>query len=162
MRQGRKGFTLIEITIVLAIASLVIALVFMALGGAQRDSRDTARQTDTQKVATAIEQWAANHNGELPSAVNDDIFSQSAPDSLFSTGYLDVNDMKDPKNGTTYGMYARQAPASPPVISQANAGSTYNIWWGWVGHIYYVKDYPSQGKFSVFTNLERGGYDFTP
>src|SRR5690242_14161062 len=41
---ARGGFTLIEIMLVLAIAGLIMVIVFIAVRGAQRSQRDRARQ----------------------------------------------------------------------------------------------------------------------
>lgn len=58
-----KGFTLIEIVLVLAIAGLIFALVFLAVAGAQRARRDTERKSSAARMIAAAEQLASNHNG---------------------------------------------------------------------------------------------------
>ncbi len=40
-----KGFTIIEVVLVLAIAALIFLMVFIALPALQRNQRDTARKT---------------------------------------------------------------------------------------------------------------------
>jgi prepilin-type N-terminal cleavage/methylation domain-containing protein len=55
-----KGFTLIEIVLVLAIAGLLLVIVFLALSGAQKSRRDTARKNDAARMLAAIESCASN------------------------------------------------------------------------------------------------------
>ncbi|HVE80743.1 MAG TPA: type II secretion system protein [Candidatus Dormibacteraeota bacterium] len=64
--KNKKGFTLIEIVIVLAIAALVLAGVLLAVGGAQRSQRDSARKGVAARTATAMENHASNNNGSYP------------------------------------------------------------------------------------------------
>lgn len=63
LQNKEKGFTLIEIVLVLAIAGLLIALVFVALNGAQKSRRDAARKNDAARMLAAIESCAGNNNG---------------------------------------------------------------------------------------------------
>lgn len=50
LRRDKKGFTLIEVVIVLAIAALILVIVFLAVGGAQRSQRDQASKDAAGKV----------------------------------------------------------------------------------------------------------------
>jgi prepilin-type N-terminal cleavage/methylation domain-containing protein len=63
---GRRnnGFTLIEIVLVMAIAGLILVIVFFALAGSQRSRRDNARKHDAARVLAAVETCAGNNNGK--------------------------------------------------------------------------------------------------
>ncbi len=61
--KKEKGFTLIEIVLVLAIAGLLLVIVFLAVQGAQRSRRDSQRQQDAARMLSAIESCAANNAG---------------------------------------------------------------------------------------------------
>ena len=62
--DNKKGFTIIEVVLVLAIAGLIFAMVFIALPALQRSQRDQSRKNDTSTVAAAINNWnSANRNG---------------------------------------------------------------------------------------------------
>jgi prepilin-type N-terminal cleavage/methylation domain-containing protein len=63
-----KGFTLIELVIVLAIAGLIFVIVFLAVGAAQAARRDTARKDAQNQLVAAVNQYASNNTGNLPSA----------------------------------------------------------------------------------------------
>jgi len=62
----QKGFTIIEVVLVLAIAALIFLMVFIALPALQRGQRDTGRKQDANTVITALNTWKGNHRGALP------------------------------------------------------------------------------------------------
>jgi prepilin-type N-terminal cleavage/methylation domain-containing protein len=64
----KSGFTLIEIVIVLAIAALIMVIVFVAVQGAQRSRRDTTVRNSAAQTLAAIEQFASNNSGTYPVA----------------------------------------------------------------------------------------------
>ena len=63
-----KGFTIIEIIIVLAIAGLILAIVFLAVPALQRNSRNQAIRSDAAAVLAGVNDYVANNNGALPAA----------------------------------------------------------------------------------------------
>lgn len=66
MVRKEKGFTIIEVVLVLAIAGLIFLVVFLALPALQRNQRDTARKNDVGIVASAINSYSSNNKGALP------------------------------------------------------------------------------------------------
>lgn len=69
--QKRKdsGFTIVEVMIVLAIAGLVILIVFLAVPALQRNSRNTQRKSDVSTLLGAVNEFRANNNGRNPTTV---------------------------------------------------------------------------------------------
>jgi prepilin-type N-terminal cleavage/methylation domain-containing protein len=67
MRRERGGFTIIEVLIVLAIAGLIMVVVFLAVPNLQRSQRNNARKTDANNVLSAISDFSSNNGGQLPS-----------------------------------------------------------------------------------------------
>lgn len=65
--RKQEGFTIIEVLIVLAIAGLIMLIVFLAVPALQRNSRNTQRQADASKIAAAIGQCLGNKNGQVSS-----------------------------------------------------------------------------------------------
>lgn len=65
-KSFQDGFTLIEIIVVIAIAGLIMGLVFTSISGSQKARRDQARKTDVNKLAAAVEAYTSNNNGSLP------------------------------------------------------------------------------------------------
>ena len=112
---NKKGFTLIEIVIVLAIAALILAGVLIAVAGAQTSRRDTQRKDDMGKIASYIEQFASNRGGNYPTA--------AADYTSFNTQFITANNLTDPTTGTAYAL-TNAAPtgagARPAVNMQVN------------------------------------------
>lgn len=69
--QKRKdsGFTIVEVMIVLAIAGLVILIVFLAVPALQRNSRNTQRKADVSSLLGATNEFRSNNNGRNPTTV---------------------------------------------------------------------------------------------
>ena len=59
-RLNARGFTIIEVALVLAIAGLIFLVVFLALPAAQKSQRDSARKQAVARVVSAIEQYYAD------------------------------------------------------------------------------------------------------
>lgn len=64
--KKEKGFTIIEVVLVLAIAGLIFMMVFIALPALQRSQRDTQRKNDLSRAITALTQYSSNNRGALP------------------------------------------------------------------------------------------------
>ncbi len=67
-KQSKEGFTIIEVMIVLAIAGLIMLIVFLAVPALQRNSRNTQRKNDVGIILGGMAEWNNNHNGQLPSS----------------------------------------------------------------------------------------------
>jgi prepilin-type N-terminal cleavage/methylation domain-containing protein len=70
-QTANTGFTIIEVMIVLAIAGLILLIVFLAVPALQRSSRNTARKSDASRIATAVSNFVSNNNGALPGTGTD-------------------------------------------------------------------------------------------
>ena len=66
MKTNKKGFTIIEVVLVLAIAGLIFLMVFIALPALQRTQRNTQREDDMARVISAINDYQTNNNGKTP------------------------------------------------------------------------------------------------
>lgn len=71
LKKSDEGFTIIEVMIVLAIAGLILLIVFLAVPALQRNSRNTQRKNDVQNVLGAISTYNSNNNGANPTAYAD-------------------------------------------------------------------------------------------
>lgn len=69
-KRKSEGFTIIEVMIVLAIAGLILLIVFLAVPALQRNSRNTAIKNDAGNVAGGISTYESDNNGTLPTYVN--------------------------------------------------------------------------------------------
>ncbi len=117
-----KGFTLIEIVLVLAIAGLLLVIVFLAVSGAQKSRRDSQRKNDISRVAAALESYASNTSGAYPA-------DQTAFANAIGTG--GAYDIKaiDPLSNTAYTYAGLVAPTNSlsAGISYTITGRTYTV-----------------------------------
>lgn len=60
--SDQKGFTIIEVMIVLAIAGLIILIVFLAVPALQRNGRNTQRKNDAGQVSAAIATYVTDNS----------------------------------------------------------------------------------------------------
>ena len=79
INSNKKGFTIIEVVLVLAIAGLIFMMVFIALPALQRSQRDTQRSNDIARVQTALNNYQANNRGAIPQVSPDAPVSADAP-----------------------------------------------------------------------------------
>ncbi|MBR3595157.1 type II secretion system protein [Candidatus Saccharibacteria bacterium] len=126
--KSKKGFTIIEVVLVLAIAGLIFLMVFIALPAMQRNQRDTQRRNDYGALSAALTQYMNNNNGKLP--------IENASTAEQSNGiYLNpvdfVNTTGTNSNGDYYEVKMLRAsnttgwtPASPKV-EQAPTATSY-------------------------------------
>lgn len=66
LQRKEKGFTIIEVVLVLAIAGLIFLMVFLALPALQRSQRDTQRKNDMSRAQTALTSYSSNNRGAIP------------------------------------------------------------------------------------------------
>jgi len=91
-----KGFTIIEVVLVLAIAGLIFLVVFLALPALQRSQRDSQRKSDLGKLMSQVTAYQSNTQGNVPNG--------DPAWATFRTSYLAVNGTpyKDPSTGVDY------------------------------------------------------------
>lgn len=66
--KRQEGFTIIEVLIVLAIAGLIMLIVFLAVPALQRNSRNTQRRNDIANYLSAVNEFVNNNNGNVPTS----------------------------------------------------------------------------------------------
>lgn len=66
--KREQGFTIIEVLFVLAIAGLIMLIVFLAMPALQRNSRNNSRRNDVSRVGSAVSDFMTNNNGKLPAS----------------------------------------------------------------------------------------------
>ena len=68
--KDQKGFTIIEVLIVLAIAGLILLIVFLAVPALPRNSRNTQIKNSAAAVLAGVSEYQNNNNGQMPTTVS--------------------------------------------------------------------------------------------
>lgn len=144
---NKKGFTIIEVVLVLAIAGLIFLMVFVALPALQRSQHDTQRRQDYADLASAISSYMTNNGGKLP----------AAGATLDTKQYIN-KDGNDP-NGKPYKLVVKKNTAPVPkesevyVVVEADCS-------GSASGTGYAQPKASDSKkaFAIYGYLESGTY----
>ncbi len=114
LTQPTRGFTIIEVILVLAIAGLIFLMVFIALPALQRGQRDAQRKQDLSRVSVQMTNFLSSTRGSVPSSA-DGL-------GIFVRGFLKGtdsvtagDDYKDP-NGNNYAVRYRTMPTEAGQI----------------------------------------------
>lgn len=69
--QAKDGFTLIELLVVMAILAILFALVLVAVNPVRQtqQANNTQRRSNINTIVNAVNQYAADNNGQLPSGI---------------------------------------------------------------------------------------------
>lgn len=112
LKKNNKGFTIIEVLIVLAIAGLILLIVFLAVPALQRNSRNNQRNSDASKIGAAVSDCLGNKNGQIGSC-----------DSLAEVQAVGLDTTKIQQLSTI--VITAGAPAAPA----AGVLNTINVGW---------------------------------
>src|SRR4051812_2037903 len=88
LREQNSGFTIIEVLIVLAIAGLILLIVFLAVPALQRNSRNTQRKNEVAGILGAINEYANNNNGVFPTTATTQADALANAKLSFYTGNI--------------------------------------------------------------------------
>ena len=69
--KREQGFTLIELLVVIGILTVLLAIVLIAINPARqfKQASNTQRRSDVNAILNAVNQYAADNNGAIPSGV---------------------------------------------------------------------------------------------
>jgi type IV pilus assembly protein PilA len=110
LNKRQKGFTIVELLIVIVVIGILAALVITTYSGIQAKARNAKRQTDIQSLQTQIEAFFSQ-NGYYPS--NTDMNGASWRTTNMKS--LDTNAMIDPS-----------ATSQTPTLATAPAAKVYS------------------------------------
>lgn len=111
VKNLKKGFTIIEVMIVMAIAGLILAVVLIAIPQLQRSQRDNARQSVLSRLTSEFGSYAGNNEGKFP------VTAQTLADfiSRYITNKVDI---KNPSSGSDYAVSIAGNAAANPTSAQ--------------------------------------------
>lgn len=124
--KGIKGFTIVELLIVVVVISILAAITIVAFNGVQQRARDAQRVSDLRNIKGAMLRWSID-NGQPVGAMNagsngtvtgwfDGVYSpyQSVLQALSGPGYLPAV-FHDPTN-------TKSSPYYAYMVSDCTAG----------------------------------------
>jgi prepilin-type N-terminal cleavage/methylation domain-containing protein len=120
--KNNKGFTIIELLIVIIIIGILALIGVVAYGNVQESARNSKRQSDISSLHTAIEAYFVQNNNQYPTAtdINDAGFRSTdlkgVPDETF----------KDPKATDSTMATARTVNQYAYVVSGAGGAACDN------------------------------------
>ena len=138
--KTKRGFTIIEVVLVLAIAGLIFMMVFLALPALQRSQRDTQRRDDMSRVVSQIQQYMSNNRGAVPASPadvtnlmnnylrsNGDEFKDPDGEEYTMTYMGSMNDASAPSGDDAlpfdheirYYIYATCSPSAPENVEKS-------------------------------------------
>lgn len=100
---SRGGFTIIEVSLVVAIAGLIFLMVMIGVPAVQRTQRDSQRKENIAEMLTELKNFQTNNRGAVPTGtgtVNYDADASGTTWAGFYHDYLGEN-FRDP-NGSQY------------------------------------------------------------
>jgi prepilin-type N-terminal cleavage/methylation domain-containing protein len=118
-----QGFTIIEVMIVLAIAGLILAIVFFAVPQLQRNARDNQRQSYTTRLKAELDTFAANNQGVYPFSANAAVGTKANPPTSWTNCTTATTN-----TGTCYDFYNRYIKGKVN-ITDPTSGADATIWY---------------------------------
>jgi prepilin-type N-terminal cleavage/methylation domain-containing protein len=97
-RHHRKGgFTLIEVLLVIAILSILAAIVVIAVNPARQlaQARDAQRQSDVFAILNAVHQYSLDNSGSFPEGITTDDQEICRTGSVSCEGLVDLSVLTD-------------------------------------------------------------------
>lgn len=71
LKNKKKGFTLLELLVVLAILAILIAIAVPVYKGQKEKAAITAHNANVRVLETAVESYRQDHDGKLPEDINE-------------------------------------------------------------------------------------------
>ncbi|MBI5183413.1 MAG: type II secretion system protein [Nitrospinae bacterium] len=124
--KGERGFTLVELLIVVIILGILAAVVIPQFSASTQDANEAALDSDLSTMRNAIELYAAQHNSQYPGVI---VGSYTSANDAFRdqlTQYTDRNHGVSTTKGAAfpYGPYIKnKIPNNPIPNALTPAGS---------------------------------------
>lgn len=103
-KLNSKGFTIIELLVVIVIIGILVALALPQLFAAQARGRDTERKNDLKNIKTQLETYF-NDEGNYPTQATSANISTVITGTLQDRLSLTAEDLESPRPGSDQYMY---------------------------------------------------------
>src|ERR1035437_6314983 len=115
MKRNTRGFTLVEILIVVIILGILAAIVIPQFTNASNDARNNSIASTLQTVRSQIELFKIQHSDTAPAALWSGMLSKSTTTEVGPAAGA----------GTNFGPYLQQAPVNIGAKVRAGAGTNF-------------------------------------
>jgi type IV pilus assembly protein PilA len=120
--RQKKGFTLLEILLVIGIIAVLATVVIVSLDPATRfrNARDARRLSDIESILSAVHQYIVDNRGALPPGIDtaEKELSTAGSGCSLSTSVCSVSDCVD--LSTPLAKYLKTVPYDPANGSEAH------------------------------------------
>jgi general secretion pathway protein G len=138
MKRNTRGFTLVEILIVVIILGILAAIVIPQFTNASNDARNNSIASTLQTVRSQIELFKIQHGDTPPAGLWSVMLAKSTTTETGPTA----------GSGTNFGPYLQQAPTNP-ANGCTTVGTTFatNVGWAYnvVGSTYTISAVNTSG-----------------
>ena len=130
--KAKRGFTLVEILIVVVILGILAAIVIPQFTQASTEAKTNSLMSDLQTLRSQIELYKVQHNDNPPdfaSFENQMIYCTDVGGNIQGAG----SKQRDEANGFIYGPYLERIPANPfnDLSTVDNSGAVGDNAGGW-------------------------------
>lgn len=142
-RGQQKGFTLLEVLLVVAVIAILAAIVIVAINPGRNlaDSRNSQRQSDVSTILNAVYQYSVDNEGAMPTTVTTTATEICATGASSCTGLVDLSAL------TLNEKYITALPKDPQCTTTCAANGTgYRVSKSSNGRITVVAPAAEQGK----------------
>ena len=123
-RRLAKGFTLVEILIVVVILGILAAIVIPQFTSASESAKESSLVSQLQTIRSQLELFQVQHNGSYP-----DLSDSSNPwGPLTEESSADHTSAGIDSDGGDYGPYLQQAPKNPFTNGSTVASDNSGDW----------------------------------
>lgn len=120
-KKNLKGFTLLEILLVVAAIAILASIVIVAINPGKQlaDTKNAQRRTDVNTILNGVYQYAIDNNGNLPSTITASSTEICKTDTV-CTGEIDLSVLTDNEE------YLVAIPVDP-LAPESGDGTGYSI-----------------------------------
>lgn len=120
MRKNQKGFTLLEVLLVVAIITILAGIVILALniGKQLASARNTQRSVDVNTILNAVYQYSLDNDGDLPANITATETEICKTEAVNCTGLINLDEL------TLDQEYVVKLPVDPRATNENGTGYT--------------------------------------